>query len=382
VKGKGPTVEIEEKKVELIELFYDLIYVYAISRLTTLVEEPEHGVIPVTDLLRWLVVCLVILQAWLYLTNYVNRYGEWRWWEYLLTGANMFAAVYMSNTISRRWDEMSGTFNLAMLAMLACVALMYAVRAAEGGERAAAARNSITILLVDCLLYLCAFVASLVSAGTIVVWLDVAAVVCGAFLPFFLRGSFDYGIINFPHLAERFELLTIITFGEGVVGMTGFFDPARPTLRPVLVFLLIALMYGGYVLQLHVLSERRRVDRALRLMFSHYLIVMAVNLVTVSLLLLENSSANRTFVAVLMLASLAVFYAAMYADSVYYRPGTTFTGADGSAAVMFLLVGGAVMLLPWPGNGYGVLTGALTVAAGNFVMLERKRRLGLRDTHI
>ena len=31
---------IVEKKVELIELFYDLIFVYAISKLTALISEP------------------------------------------------------------------------------------------------------------------------------------------------------------------------------------------------------------------------------------------------------------------------------------------------------------------------------------------------------
>ncbi len=38
-------MEGEGKKVELIELFYDLIYVYAISKLTLLMEEPEGGIV-------------------------------------------------------------------------------------------------------------------------------------------------------------------------------------------------------------------------------------------------------------------------------------------------------------------------------------------------
>ena len=80
---------VKEKKVELIELFYDLIYVYAISRLTMLIEEPEGGIIPLSGFFRYLVVCFVILQAWLYLTNYVNRYGRWKWYEYGLTAVNM-----------------------------------------------------------------------------------------------------------------------------------------------------------------------------------------------------------------------------------------------------------------------------------------------------
>ena len=64
---------VKEKKVELIELFYDLIYVYAISRLTMLIEEPEGGIIPLSEFFRYLVACFVILQAWLYMTNYINR---------------------------------------------------------------------------------------------------------------------------------------------------------------------------------------------------------------------------------------------------------------------------------------------------------------------
>lgn len=34
-------MNVKEKRVELIELFYDLICVYAVSRLTLLIEEPE-----------------------------------------------------------------------------------------------------------------------------------------------------------------------------------------------------------------------------------------------------------------------------------------------------------------------------------------------------
>lgn len=49
-------MHVKEKKVELIELFYDLIYVYAISRLTLLIEEPEGGIIPLPGFFRYLVI--------------------------------------------------------------------------------------------------------------------------------------------------------------------------------------------------------------------------------------------------------------------------------------------------------------------------------------
>ena len=49
-------MHVKEKKVELIELFYDMIYVYAISRLTLLIEEPEGGIIPLPGFFRYLTV--------------------------------------------------------------------------------------------------------------------------------------------------------------------------------------------------------------------------------------------------------------------------------------------------------------------------------------
>lgn len=364
-------MKVKEKKVELIELFYDLIYVYALSKLTMLIEEPENGVIPFAGFFRYLVVCFVILQAWLYLTNYVNRYGRWKWYEYGLTAVNMTAAVYMANTIDTDWGEMATTFNLAMLVMLLCVAVMYFIQIRLNEQDTGAARNMLTILTVDLFLYLVAFLASVIHPGQIVLWIDVAAVLVGAFLPFFIRGRFDISIISFPHLVERFELITIITFGEGIVGMTGFFDVKHVTLRPILVFAVILCLFGCYVTQIHYLCNHHRVDRSLRLMFSHYFIVIAVNLITVAFKFLENPEASHLFTAGLMIAALILFFAAIFSDSIYYHEKYRFGIKDAAESCGFLVIGAAVMLLV-RSTIYGFLIGALITACGNFVMLLMK----------
>lgn len=175
---------VKHQKVELIELFYDLIYVYAISRLTLLLEAPVGGVLPRTSLVRYLVTGFVILQAWLYLTNYVNRYGRWTWYDYALTAVNMAAAVYMANTISADWQRMSTAFSVAMLVMLGCVATLYAIQTRQAPARAGAAKNSLIILAVVLAIYASACAAALFNAGQLVLWLDVAAVLVGRFCPF------------------------------------------------------------------------------------------------------------------------------------------------------------------------------------------------------
>ena len=74
----------------------------------------------------------------------------------------MTAAVYMANTISPEWNEMSLTFNLAMLVMLLCVAAMYFIQTRLKEQDAGATKNSLIILTVDCILY---FAAILMAAA-------------------------------------------------------------------------------------------------------------------------------------------------------------------------------------------------------------------------
>lgn len=363
---------MKEKKVELIELFYDLIYVYAISQMTSLIEEPSGGVIPILEMFRYLIVSFVILQAWLYLTNYVNRYGKWTWWEYGLTAVNMTASVFMANTISTDWSEMAATFNASMLIMLLCVLVMYIIQSVIKKQDTGAATNSIQILTVDCTLYFIALVVSWLKPGFAVIWIDAAAVLVGAFLPFFVRGNFDISIISFPHLAERFELITIITFGEAIVGMTEYFDVRHFTMKPILVFTVLLGLFGSYVVQIHYLMEHERTERALRLMFSHYFIVISLNLITVALKLVQNEEMNRLPLALMMTAAVVVFYISIMANRSYYRQDIALTKSDAVKLCVPVICGTAVVLLA-RNSEYGMLLGLLVTVLGEFVVLLSKQ---------
>ena len=193
----------------------------------------------------------------------------------------MIAVIYMANTINLAWNLMYVPFNISMLIMLLTVLSLYIVHVYKERTLNCAAGNSVTILSIVCFIYVLALLAIFLNFSEIVIWIDVVGVLSGAFLPFFIRGNFDRSIISFPHLTERFELLTIITFGEAVVGITHFFDISSFTFIPILVFLVILTMFGSYVVQIHNLVNHHREERSLRLMFSHYFIVISINLITV-----------------------------------------------------------------------------------------------------
>ena len=371
-------MEIAKKPVELIELFYDLIFVYAISQLTGLINEPIGGIIPPYNFFAYLITCFVILQAWLYFTNYVNRYGQWEWQDYLIVGINMIAVIFMANTISLNWARMYFAFDVSMLIILLTIVVLYSVHARRENSLKGAAGNSITILSIVCTIYIIAILCSVFNFTDFVLWINVLAVLAGAFLPFFIRGNFDKSIINFPHLVERFELLTIITFGEAIVGLTHFFDVSHFNLVPILLFLIILTMFGSYVIQIHRLMDHQRVERSLRLMFSHYFIVISINLVTVSLELIHSGEVNPAFASGLMIVSLIVFYVSILVNKEYYKQNIKLTKKDIlKMTIVFVL--GIAIILTFISNLYAFLIGSLIITFGNFSILQMKYKRCLSE---
>ena len=368
---------IVEKKVELIELFYDLIFVYAISKLTALISEPVNGTVAPDSFFVYIITSFVILQAWLYFTNYVNRYGQWHWHEYILAIVNMIAVIFMANTINTQWNQMFVPFNISMLVMLSTVFLLYLIQVKKHKTFDIAAGNSIQILSIVCSIYIIALLAILLGFHDIVIWIDVVAVITGAFLPFILKGHFDEGVINFPHLVERFELLTIITFGEAVVGMTYFFDVTSFNITSILVFLVVISMFGSYVIQIHNLVNHHRVERSLRLMFSHYFIIISINLMTVAFEWLHSGEVNPHLEIGVMIISLIVFYASIMANKPYYKEGIKFLNGDLVKMILFTAVGSFVILFSME-NIYLFLSGILIITLGNLSVLAKIQKKYLK----
>lgn len=371
-------MEVKVKPVELIELFYDLIFVYAISKLTALISEPVGGTIPPYSFFAYIISSFVILQAWLYFTNYVNRYGKWKWYDYALACINMIAVIYMANTISTDWASMAFPFDLAMLILLLTVVALYAIQAKKEHSMSGAAGNSITILSVVCTIYVIAILCLMFNLSQYVLWINVIAVLTGAFLPFFLKGDFDESIISFPHLVERFELLTIITFGEAIVGLTHFFDTTSFNLVPILVFFIVLTMFGSYVIQIHRLMEHHRVERSLRLMFSHYFIVISINLVTVALELVHSGEVNHLLASGLMIVSLVIFYLSILVNKQYYRQNIKLTKKDILLMLVVTVIGVAIILI-FISNLYSFLIGSLIITFGNFEILLMKYKRCLSE---
>ena len=91
---------IKERKVENIELFYDLTLAYAISKISEFAHHSHNGIIEPWILISFILYSLAVLQGWSYLTYYLNRFGTFNIKEIVIMGINMGAAIYLSNSLS------------------------------------------------------------------------------------------------------------------------------------------------------------------------------------------------------------------------------------------------------------------------------------------
>ena len=93
------TTLIKHKRVEFSELFYDLVFVFAISKVTTLIEHLHNGILTWNSLLDFFMSVLLLINAWMIQTVYTNRYGKNSVFNMVIMFINMGLLLFISNLI-------------------------------------------------------------------------------------------------------------------------------------------------------------------------------------------------------------------------------------------------------------------------------------------
>jgi len=360
------------KEVSLLELFFDLVFVYAMSKITGILETTAEGIITPYTFFIYYVSILVVLQVWLYQTNYNNRFSAGRWYENFIMAANMMSILFVSNILHRTDLQMTNTFNRVMIVMLGGISFLYFMQSRNKGVGSGESRTFSSLIFSFVIIY--AVSSGLISSGVginIAFFITVAGIFTGAFLPAFIRRNFDTSIVDFPHLTERFELLIILSFGEVVISVGEYFLPGKISLASVAVFVVILLLFGSYVIHNHYLIDRETDTRGIVLMFSHYALVISITMMTVGQSFIRHTGMNNKFFTVLILAGVIMFFMALYTNSVYYEHRMWFLG-EKLGILIVTSVGGAIMLYVM--SGYGCLMGMLVISLGNFGILLYKGR--------
>jgi low temperature requirement protein LtrA len=240
--------DAEEKRVAPLELFFDLVFVFALTQVTALMaEDPSWG-----GLGRGMLVLALLWWAWAayaWLTNYVAAEEDR---ERLLMVAVMGAFLIAALAVPEAFGDDALLFAVAYAVARWLHIFIFAEANEDVDARLAIRRLARTALPAPALLIGGAFLDrdAQIALWTVALAIDFA-------------GPFVFGVRGFRvsagHFAERFALIVIIALGESIVAIGTGLEGALElgTVVAALLGLVVAFaLWWGYFDVVAIVAER------------------------------------------------------------------------------------------------------------------------------
>ena len=304
-----------EKKVEYIELIYDLIFVYIIGRNNHLLHVMENGFIEPGAFLTYTLMALIILQIWYYTTLFINRYGENDKRMYIAIFVNMYLLYFMARGIRSDWQGEFYTFNGAWLLILLNIALQYWLQlkkteAAKLWESAQIKRNIFTILIQAAVI-----VVSFPVFRATGIPLSPIALLFGIVMAISSSRVNSLVPVDFRHLTERVMLYVVFTFGEMIIVIADYFEgglSASTIYFSACAFLIVAGLFMSYGVLYDRLIDRDTVTNGSAYMILHVFLILSLNLMTAALEFMQQQHVKALPKNVLLISSFVLYFVMMF----------------------------------------------------------------------
>ena len=305
----GEKIIEEAKKVNLTELFYDLVFVFGISKITHILESLNEGIFSLKEIIIYTVVFVCFISVWNVQTVYMNRYGKHNLLHIIImTVFQMPALVFMAANVSSDMEESWTAFTLALLWIVVIQFLQYIYAYMQNknsemdrklirdflqilfvrmiGIIVSFAFASVTLRVFFQLLFvgLISIIVSLFLSGIgriLLTGFGFIVIILGAI---FFRKDMARVPINMPHLIERLTLLTIITLGEMLIAAADFFEIEKFSFYSVMIMLQVVALFLFYITEFdHAIEENLPCQSGVGLIYNHYFVWFGLNLCTIDL---------------------------------------------------------------------------------------------------
>ena len=274
----------EAKKVNLTELFYDLVFVFGISKITHVLHSLERGIFSLNEIIIYIVVFVCFINVWNVQTVYMNRYGKHNLLHIIImTVLQMPALLFMAANVSPDMEDSWTAFTLAILwiSVVQFLQYLFAYTKHKHSEKDIKLIKDFLGLLFARLVVI---VISLFILGIGRILLTGFGFILSILGSSLFRKDMAMVPINMPHLIERLTLFTIITLGEMLMAAADFFELEKFSINSVLLMCQIAALFLFYISEFdHAIEENLPCQSGAELIYKHYLIWFGLNICTIDL---------------------------------------------------------------------------------------------------
>ena len=119
--------ERDDRKVEYLELIYDLVFVYMAGRNNSLLVPEEGGFILPLNFLAYVICTLTIIQLWNFTTFYINLFGRNSLRDHVFLCVNMYLMYFIGEATRHDWIAYKEQYHIAWALILANIGLQYLI---------------------------------------------------------------------------------------------------------------------------------------------------------------------------------------------------------------------------------------------------------------
>ena len=303
-----------DKKVEYVELIYDLIFVYVIGRNNSLLQDFRGGFVAYESFMAYVMCTLAIIQIWNYTTYYINVHGENSARDHVFMFVNMFLMYFIGEATRTDWHGFHTQYHLAWALILSNIGLQYLLEMRHHvGPARAQSRHMAAILFSEAALVV---ISDLLYDRFHIVWPSLAAILLGMAAVVLFGQRQSRGFVDFAHLSERAMLYVVFTFGEMIIGLADYFEGAfswRSTYFALMAFLIVVGLFLSYGVFYDHIIDREMNTNGLSYMFMHIFIIFAMNNITNGLIFMRVSEVELWPKLSFLVTSFLLFFAFLFA---------------------------------------------------------------------
>ena len=344
ITGKAPG-EAAEKKVEYLELIYDLIFVYIIGRNNSLLHHIKGGFVDPGMFLTYVLCTLGVIQIWNFSTYYINLYGRNSLREHIFLFTNMFLLYFVAEGTRVHWRDYQTQYNVAWALILFNVGLQYLIerRHYEAGtcDRIRTTRMA-AILFTEGVLVLFNALLLNVNGSSI---LAPIALLFGVIATMAAGQRGDDAKIDFAHLSERAMLYIVFTFGEMIIAISGYFE-GKITVGAVyfalMGFLIVVGLFLSYGVLYDYIIDREQTTNGLGYIGVHILTIFSLSIISAALEFMRSEEVDLTAKILMIVTALILYYLSLLLLGRYAKEGSqpakrSFV-AMGTLSVVFIVL--------------------------------------------
>ena len=320
----------EEKKVEYLELIYDLVFVYMIGRNNSLLEPVAGGFVAPASFIAYIICTLAIIQIWNFTTFYINMFGRNGLRDHVFLCINMYLMYFIGEGTRHDWLAYKEQYHIAWALILINIGVQYLIELrnheTDVWNRDLIKRMAMTLFIEAAIVFAAAW-----PGPTLVSVLSAAAILTGILFTAVGKRVSPGGMVDFAHLTERAMLYVVFTFGEMIIVLAVYFTgdgsfDLNVIYYSLMGFLIVVGLFLSYEIVYDHLLDRERADNGFIYMSIHIFIIFALNNITASLEFMREDEVALMPKMIFLVVSVIAYYVFLFLTRGYAKAACRLKG--------------------------------------------------------